>query len=132
MKKRGGGAMWRNRYRKQQQHQQQPVHCKWRSVLFSSEDRKSLFYHLIWTPVDIYQQIVWNRDANRFVCANTHGLFPFSYGNINYQSVFIAADEFDLAAANISWYHRPAEVRLKYARIIVKNLIIIYLILFFV
>eukprot|EP01036_Dinobryon_divergens_P032017 gene32017-41522_t len=61
------------------------------------------------TLVDIYQQIVLNRDANRFFFANTHGCFPFSSGNINYESVFIAADEFDLAAANISCHHRPAE-----------------------
>jgi len=117
MKKRGGGAMWRNRYRKQQQQQQQKQlsgHFKWRSVQFSSEDKKSSFYQSIWTPVDIYQQIVWNRDANRFVYAKTHNWFPFSHGNIKYKSVFVAADEFDLAAANISWHHhRPAEVRLK-------------------
>ena len=128
MKKRGGGAMSRCRYRKQQQQQQRKQlsgHCKWRSVFFSSEDRKSFFYQLIWTPVDIYQQIVLNRDANRFVYANTHGLFPFSNENIKYKSVFIAADEFDLAAANIYCHHPPAEVRSKYTRIIVQNLIII-------
>eukprot|EP01036_Dinobryon_divergens_P032444 gene32443-42032_t len=119
-KRGGGGAMWRNRYRKQKQQQQLKQlsgHFKWRSVLFSSLDRKISFYQSIWTPVDIYQQIVWNRDENRFVYANTHNCFPFSYGNINYQSVFVAADEYDLAAANIFCHHRPAEAAVIYQQL---------------
>ena len=128
MKKRGdGGDMRRNLYRKQQQQKQQQLsgHCKWRSVLFSSEDRKSFFYQRIWTPVDIYKAIMFDGQSRQYVFANTYGYFSFSYGNIKYQSVFIAADEFDLAAANISCHHRrPAEVRSKYTRIIFQNLII--------
>ena len=94
----------------QQHHQQQPAEVfKWRSVLFSSEDRKVLFYAWICTPVDIYQPIVFDQDANRFVFANTYGLYPIltSYTNIKYNSVFIAADNFDLAAANIPIWHPP-------------------------
>jgi len=102
----------RNRQRQQQQHQhhhhQEPL--KSRIVLFSSKDRKSFFYQWIWTPIYISTPIVFDGESNQFVYAKTNGLYPFSYGNINYESVFIRPDNFDLAEANISW-HRSAEVR---------------------
>jgi hypothetical protein len=103
---------------KQQLHQQQqqlPGSFKWRIVLFSSEDRKVLFYAWIFTPVDIYQPIVFDRDANRYVFVNTYGWYPIldSYTKIKYNSIFIAADNFDLAAANIPIPQAPVSSNIK-------------------
>lgn len=110
----------KNRYRKmgyrsrigqrQQQQHQQEHNMKTRTVVFLSEDRKTNMYQWISTPLYIGSHIVFDGNWNRFVYANTHGLYPFSYEDKNYQSVFISPDHIDLAAANISW-QRPAEVR---------------------
>lgn len=101
------------RYRKNRQQQQQHQHqkpFKLRIVVFSSADRNFFPYKWILTPFYIGSNIVFDGESNQFVYANTNGLYPYLYGNINYQSVFIRPDNFDLAEANISW-HRSVEVR---------------------
>ena len=100
LKKRVVGAM---DYR----HGQEPF--KYRNVLFSNWDGKFLYYQLVWTPIFMNRQIVWDLYAKQYVFANTSGWYPTkdSFGNIMSHSVFVLPDDFDLSAANIIWHCPP-------------------------
>lgn len=58
------------------------------------------------------KKIVLNPDTNQYVFADTNGQFPMLdiYDSISYNLVFIVADNFDLAAADIFLPPSPQKV----------------------